>query len=129
MRDFRHPEVAIFDNVLVPRKCVFRTKIVFLITVSENHSYVLWFEVTNSFHTHLQYDIISFLRPIASLEKQNGQCEWLGTCSDSRVFVEPVNPVSRVDLHHVIEAWGINHLKILSLDHLWHLGDARSLLF
>ena len=87
--------------------------------MSEYQSYVLWLEVTNSFHAYLQDNIIAIRRPIASLEKQNCQCEWLGTC---RVVV-PFDPVFRVD-SRVIEAWGIDHLKIVSLIHLWRLSDA-----
>ena len=60
-----------YDAVLVPVKRVVHIKLVFLITVSKNQSYILWFEVTNSFHAHLQDHIIVVLRPIASLEKQN----------------------------------------------------------
>ena len=58
-----------YDAILKPLKRVALIKIVFLITVSENHSYVLWFEVTNSFHARLQDNIVAILRPIASLEK------------------------------------------------------------
>ena len=81
--------------------------------MSENESYVLWFEVTNSFHAHLQDNIIAILRPITSLEKQNGQREWLGTCR----VVETIDPVFRVN-SLVIEAWGVDHLKIFVLKHL-----------
>ena len=127
LRNLGHLEVAMYDALVIPIKRVVRTKLVFQITVSENQSYVLWFEVTNSFHAHLQDNIIAILRPIASLEKQNGQCEWLGTCSACRV-VEPIDPVFRVN-SHVIEAWGVDHLKILSLGHLWRQSDACNLLF
>ena len=58
-----------YDALLKPLQRVVLTKLVILVTVRENQSYVLWFEVTNSFHAHLQDNIIAILRPIASLEK------------------------------------------------------------
>ena len=94
LRNLGHPEVIMYDAPLEPLERVVHTKLVFLITVSEDQSYVLWFEVTNSFHAHLQDDMIALLRPNASLKKQNGQFEWIGTCS---ILVEPFNPVSRVN--------------------------------
>ena len=107
LRNLGHPEAVMYDALLIPIKRVVHIKIVFFITVCENKSHVLWFEVTNSFHAHLQDNIIAILRPIASLEKQNGQCEWLGTCA-CRV-VEPIDPVFRVN-SHVVETWGVDQL-------------------
>ena len=72
LRNLGHTEVVMYDAPLKPLKRVVRTKLVLLITMSEDQGYVLWFEVTNSFHAHLQDNIIAILRPFASLEKQNG---------------------------------------------------------
>ena len=69
LRNLGQPDVVMYDARLKPIKRVVHTKIVILITVCENQSHVLWFEVTNSFHAHLQDHIIAVLRPIASLEK------------------------------------------------------------
>ena len=69
LRNLGHPEAVRFDAVLVPVKRVVHTNLVFLITVSENQSYVLWFEVTNSFLAHLQDNIIVILGWYTSLEK------------------------------------------------------------
>ena len=128
LRNRRHPDVIMYDAPPKPIKRVVHIKLVFLITVCENQSYVLWFEVTSSFHAHLQDHIIAVLRPIASLEKQNGQCEGLGTCKVYYRVVELIDPVFRVN-SHVIEAWGVDQLKIFSLEHLWHQSDAFNLLF
>ena len=127
LRNLGHLEAFRIDY-RVPVKRVVHIKLVILITVSENQSYVLWFEAINSFLAHLQDNIIAILRPIASLEKQNGQCEGLGTCKVYYRVVELIDPVFRVN-SHVIEAWGVDQLKIFSLEHLWHQSDAFNLLF
>ena len=69
LRNLGHLEAFMYDALLKPLQRVVLTKLVILVTVRENQSYVLWFEVTNSFHARLQDNIIAILRPIASLEK------------------------------------------------------------
>ena len=73
LRNLGHAKAVMSDAALKPRQRLVRIKIVFLITFCENQSYVLWFEVGNSFHAHLQDNIIFILWRITSLEKKNGQ--------------------------------------------------------